>query len=245
MADFGTHAVEYIAAPNFRVTNCEATTIHFSLPGCQQGQNRDYMAVIVPQQNQKHSFAKQYNDSGPPANLHNEKTTVCQDASCQYEREVDCCSQWSTEYRSTIDDCGRRVMNHEVQCRRSPIYPRCYFAKGNEDSLNDGSHCRNRSEIHPVEYRDKMTETEELHRQSEYPDSKIKLELSETKMNKERQDLSKRASKAVKPIVSAGSRRRVENSNLNPFQEMTGRRPMYRCFPIRKDKAEYANNQKV
>lgn len=252
MQNFSNLAVENVATPNCQVMNCEATAIHFSLPGCPQGRNRDYMAVIIPQQNHKpplYSISPAYDNLAETTGCHNRKNKVCQDASCQYEKKICGYDQWSTEYRSTIDDCGRRVMTHEVECRkRSPIYPRCYFTKAAEECTHDTYYypslpkpnCREETGIRPIECHSKMIQPNEFLHRPQYVERKSELRMAEiTKANKQRQGFSKHP---VKPIKSALPLEPEDDANVNnTCGEMTGHRPMHRCFPLKRDVPDSSN----
>lgn len=97
---------------------CQAAAFRFNLPGCEaQGQRNEYLAFIIPR--------KKTENKPPPAKpIERQEQYEEPVRTDQYVPQHISNCRWSTEYRSTIDDCARRVMHTQQKRKRSPIYPK-------------------------------------------------------------------------------------------------------------------------
>lgn len=103
---------------------CETATFRFKLPTgnpCQKP--TEYVAFVVPQIDPIVGNTAQRcfrNTAVQCDNFSASERCPVYPRPCPAAQR---CTRWSTEYRSTIDDCARRVLHSETICRRDPIVP--------------------------------------------------------------------------------------------------------------------------
>lgn len=127
----------------------EAAAFRFNLPDCRRGgEKNEYVVFVVPRVKDdlqskvpprrpcpprctprpqcpdydlpdgctQRTYISMGGPSQPRACSRDPPVAPLKRPSCDFNR-------WSTEYRSTIDECARWILDSDVRCKRRPIYP--------------------------------------------------------------------------------------------------------------------------
>jgi hypothetical protein len=198
-----------------KAINLDSAAFHLTLPTCTNGRNQEYIAIIIPQRTRNLSPEPSRGNSVKSAESIQE--TRNKNLACQCESKTCTDDRWKSEYRSTIDECGKRVLDNVIRCKRTPIYPRSNMKTDNgklaphlpTTLASDKPIFRSQydsKETHPKRKNSPLREKREVKNVAENP--RVKFQTSERKPEAE-------------PSASTYNERRNEIA--------TGRRPMCRC----------------
>ncbi len=206
-------------APCQSLNYSRAAVFRFNLPASNHEEENEYIAFVMPSRVQRKNGPTRQ-EPPPCENYESEKDTRLKPIHSKENDSTNCqYSCWSTEYRSTIDDCAKRFMCKGTVCKREPIYPRNGFADGADEP---------REELYPVPSQQEYTLTPTRYRSTSQTEnifpaerrSRIQPAVQTSDEKLLRIPTTTRSMKAIK-------RDTIEEQITCP--KPTGNRPMCRC----------------